>query len=263
MTLYTQEFGPATAPTIVFLHGGGVGGWMWKPQIAQLQDEYHLLVPDLPEHGHSVDVKPMTLQNAAAQVAELIRTRAHGGRAHVVGLSLGAQTTIELLSQTPELIDRAIASGPLMRPLPGIGTTNLMAKMYWPFRNMTWLVKWNMQGLGVPAEYFEDFRNDTAALTIDGFVRMTMANGNNHVPANLQAVTVPTLLLVGEKELKIMQQSVRDLLAVMPSAQGYVVSGAIHNWSLQLPDLFTQTVRAWITWELPHMTSLTRAGCSD
>jgi pimeloyl-ACP methyl ester carboxylesterase len=247
MTLYTQEFGPADAPTIVFLHGGGVGGWMWKPQIAQLKDEYHLLVPDLPEHGQSIDVKPMTLQNAAAQVAELIRTRAHGGRAHVVGLSLGAQTTIELLSQSPELVDRAIASGPLMRPLPGIGTTNLMAKMYWPFRNMKWLVKWNMKGLGVPEEYFEEFRRDTAQMTIDGFVRVTLANGNNHLPPNLQAVTVPTLLLVGEKELKIMKESVRDLLAVMPSAQGYVVSGAIHNWSLQLPDLFMQTVRAWIT----------------
>jgi pimeloyl-ACP methyl ester carboxylesterase len=247
MALFTQEFGPSTAPTIVFLHGGGVGGWMWKPQIAQLQDEYHLFVPDLPEHGQSANVTPMTLQNAAAQVAELIRTRAHGRRAHVVGLSLGAQTTIELLSQTPELIDRAVASGPLMRPLPGIGTTNLMAKMYWPFRNMAWLVKWNMQGLGVPAEYFEEFCKDTAALTIDGFVRMTLANGNNHVPPNLHAVTVPTLLLVGEKELKIMKESVHDLLAVMPSAQGYVVSGAIHNWSMQLPELFTQTVQAWIS----------------
>jgi pimeloyl-ACP methyl ester carboxylesterase len=246
MALFTQEFGSATAPTIVFLHGGGVGGWMWKPQIAQLKDEYHLLVPDLPEHGQSANVTPMTLQNAAAQVAELIRTSAHGGRAHVVGLSLGAQTTIELLSQSPELVDRAIASGPLMRPLPGIGTTNLIAKMYWPFRNLKWLVKWNMQGLGVPAEYFEEFRNDTANMTIDGFVRMTLANGSNHIPPNLQAVTVPTLLLVGEKELKIMKESVRDLLAVMPSAQGCVVSGAIHNWSLQLPDLFTQTVRAWI-----------------
>lgn len=245
MTLYTQEFGPATAPTIVFLHGGGVSGWMWKPQIAQLQNEYHLLVPDLPEHGQSIEIRPLTLHNAAAQVADLIRTRAHGGRAHIVGLSLGAQTTIELLSQSPEVIDRAMASGPLMRPLPGIGLTNLMARMYWPFRNMSWLVKWNMKGLGVPAEYFEEFRKDTAQMTIDGFVRMTLANGSNHIPANLQNVTVPTLILVGEKELKIMKESVRDLLAVMPSAQGYVVSGAIHNWSLQLPELFAQTVKAW------------------
>lgn len=247
MKLSFKEYGVDHDQTIVFLHGGGVSGWMWQPQIAQLKDEYHLLVPDLPEHGQSVNVQPLTLSNAAAQVAELIRACAHGGRAHVVGLSLGAQTTIELLSQAPELVDHAVASGPLMRPLPGIGSANLMAKMYWPFRNMSWLIKWNMQGLGVPAEYFGDFRRDTAALTLDGFVRMTLANGRNRVPPNLQAVTAPTLLLVGAKELKIMQESVRDLLKAMPSAQGYIVSGAIHNWSLQLPELFTQTVRAWIT----------------
>src|SRR3974390_1946208 len=111
MALYAQEFGPAHAPTIIFLHGGGVGGWMWRPQIAQLQAEYHLLVPDLPEHGQSSEVKPMTLQKAAAQWAGWIRVRAHGGRAHVVGLSLGAQTAIELLSQSPDVVERVIASG--------------------------------------------------------------------------------------------------------------------------------------------------------
>lgn len=247
MKLSFKEYGVDHDQTIVFLHGGGVSGWMWQPQIAQLKDEYHLLVPDLPEHGQSVSVQPLTLSNAAAQVAELIRACAHGGRAHVVGLSLGAQTAIELLNQAPELVDHAVASGPLMRPLPGIGSANLMAKMYWPFRNMRWLIKWNMQGLGVPAEYFEDFRRDTAALTLEGFVRMTLANGRNRVPPNLQAATTPTLVLVGEKELKIMHESVRDLLKALPSAQGYVVANAIHNWSLQLPELFTQTVRAWIT----------------
>ena len=44
-----------------------------------------------------------------------------------------------------------------------------------------------------------------------------------------------------------MHDSTRDLLKAMPSAQGYVVANAIHNWSMQLPELFTQTVRAWIT----------------
>jgi hypothetical protein len=33
-------------------------------------------------------------------------------------------------------------------------------------------------------------------------------------------------------------------------AARYLVSGAIHNWSLQLPDPFTQTVRAGITEQL-------------
>ena len=84
-----------TAPAIVFLHGGPLSSRMWQPQIEQLTD-YHLLVPDLPEHGQSRAIPPFALPDAATQVAELIRTKAHAGRAHVVGLSLGAQTTVQL-----------------------------------------------------------------------------------------------------------------------------------------------------------------------
>src|SRR5215475_1163365 len=98
MGLYVKESGTVNAPAIVFLHGGGASGWTWDQQVAELGD-YRCLVVDLPEHGKSVDVKPFTFENAATQIAEVIRS--HGGKAHVVGLSLGAQTTVKLLSMTP------------------------------------------------------------------------------------------------------------------------------------------------------------------
>ncbi len=84
-------------------------------------------------------------------------------------------------------------------------------------------------------------------MTFESFVRVTTANATFRVPPQLDRVTVPTLLLVGQKELRVMHDSMRDLLKAMPTAQGYVVTNAIHNWSMQLPDLFTETVRAWIT----------------
>ena len=59
MAFYVNEIGPASAPTLVFLHGGGGGGWMWQPQLEAFTD-YHCLVPDLPEHGRSAEVKPFT-----------------------------------------------------------------------------------------------------------------------------------------------------------------------------------------------------------
>src|SRR5438132_14311643 len=99
--LYVQTTGLDAAPSIVFLHGGGGGGWMWQPHVAQLTD-YHCLVPDLPEHGHNKDVRPFTMEGTAELIANLIRTQAHGGRAHVVGLSEGAQVIVALLSSAPE-----------------------------------------------------------------------------------------------------------------------------------------------------------------
>ena len=112
MALYVDEHGPADAPTIVFLHGGGGAGWMWTPQVEALSSEFHLLVPDLPEQGRSTDGGQFTMASAAAQVADLVRTQSHGGRAHVVGLSEGAQVAVQLLADAPEVVLSAIASEP-------------------------------------------------------------------------------------------------------------------------------------------------------
>jgi pimeloyl-ACP methyl ester carboxylesterase len=99
--LYFRESGAAAAPTIVFLHGGGASGWTWLPAVERLS-EYHALVPDLPEQGRSQDSGPLSIPRAARLVADLIRERAHGGKVHLVGLSLGAQIGVELLATSPD-----------------------------------------------------------------------------------------------------------------------------------------------------------------
>lgn len=65
MALYLQETGSVTAPTIVFLHGGGGAGWMWQPQVEQLSD-FHCLVPDLPEQGQAALKSRSAFQAAPA-----------------------------------------------------------------------------------------------------------------------------------------------------------------------------------------------------
>ena len=160
MALYIQETGSANAPTIVFLHGGGGAGWMWQPQVEQLSD-FHCLVPDLPEQGQSSAEKPFSISGSASLIADLIRTRAHGGRAFVVGLSEGAQITVALLSQSPELVERAIVSSALVRSMPGawLLTPGLIRLSYrWsvtPFKNNDWWVRVNMKyAAGVPEALF-------------------------------------------------------------------------------------------------------------
>src|SRR5581483_2736846 len=87
--LFTYTSGQPTSPAIVFLHGGGVSGRMWQPQLERLADNYYCLAPDLPEHGKSIDAGPFRIDETARQVARLIDERVPGKRAHLVGLSAG------------------------------------------------------------------------------------------------------------------------------------------------------------------------------
>lgn len=259
MALYIQETGSANAPTIVFLHGGGGAGWMWQPQVEQLND-FHCLVPDLPEQGQSSAEQPFSISGSARLIADLIRQRAHGGQAFVVGLSEGAQIAVALLSQSPELVERAIISSALVRPMvwARLLTPGMIRVSYrWsvtPFKNNNWWVRVNMKyAAGVPEAYFSQFRQSFRGLTEDGFTHVMLENQRFRIPAGLDRVLTPTLIVCGQREYGVMRQSARDLAQALPNGQAYEVHhakkmsmAAEHNWNMTAPDLFTQMVRAWI-----------------
>ncbi len=259
MELYFAESGPADAPTILFVHGGGGAGWNWAPQVEALTSHYHCLVPDLPEQGRSLAVGPFTMADATARLTDLIRRRAHGGRAHVVGLSLGAQLTVNVLSQAPELINRAIVSSALLRPLPfaGLYRPNVLAASFrWgvaPFQASRWYARLNMRhAAGIPEQYFSQFWEDYQRLTADSFAHVVAENMAFRQPPGLERARLPVLVVVGRQEYAPMHASARDLLKALPEARGVIVDvgrslAENHNWNLNAPELFTRMVRAWLT----------------
>ncbi len=258
-TLHSVESGPAAAPTLLFLHGGGGAGWMWTPQVAALAADYHCLVPDLPEHGHSLAVRPFSIPLAVECLADLIRTRAHAGRAHVVGLSLGAQITVALLAHAPELVARAFISSALVRPLPfaGLYRADWLAALFrWavaPLQSSRWYARLNMRyAAGVPAQYFPQFWDDFQRLTAESFAQVTAANLAFRRPAGLERAAAPALVVVGQREYAVMKASARDLAAALPNARGMVArvgrdAATAHNWNLTAPEIFTAALRAWLT----------------
>jgi pimeloyl-ACP methyl ester carboxylesterase len=247
MPLYTAEFGPADAPSVLLLHGGGVGGWSWRPQIEAFQADYHLLVPDLPEHGQSLDLGPFTINDAAARMAELIHKRAHGGHAHVVGLSLGAQVGVTLLAMAGRLVDRAVLSGTSVRPIPGADLIGPSLWLYAPFKNIPALIRLNQQSLGVPEAYAAEFAADTRRATTPALTNILKANMGFRTPPGLTRLKNPSLVLVGEKEPRLMRRAARELAASMAGATAYMVTGMIHNWPMAAAELFNRTLRAWLT----------------
>ena len=76
MSLHYKEYGDTNALLLVFIHGGGVSGWMWDRQIDHFTN-YHCLVPDLAEHGGSRG-DLFSINESADQIAGLIAKKREG-----------------------------------------------------------------------------------------------------------------------------------------------------------------------------------------
>jgi len=265
-----QSFGENAARTILLLHGGGVAGWMWNGVVALLPD-FHCLVPDLPEHGKSMAVRPFTMDLAARQAIELVREKAHGGKAIVVGLSEGAQVLVQMMATQPEVIEGAFVSSALLLPMPGhrlMRSERLLRFMFRisvpPFRANEWWMRLNMrQAAAIPDEYFEAYRENFQIINEDQFANLLLENQGYRLPEGLGCVRVPTLAVAGIREYRVMKESARRLASALPNARTVLVDlgkGASmtkeHNWAMNAPDLFVQVLRSFIRGDtLPDVVS--------
>jgi pimeloyl-ACP methyl ester carboxylesterase len=108
--VWVEEHG--TGDPVVLLHGGAVDARFFKDNVPALAEGFRVIATDLWGHGRSPDRDgPFTLESFASDVAEIIE-RVAGGRAHVVGHSIGAAVALILALRRPEAVDRlALISG--------------------------------------------------------------------------------------------------------------------------------------------------------
>lgn len=246
MALTVAESGTPEAPSIVFLHGVGASGWMWKPQVAALRD-FHCLNVDLPGHGRSNHIPWQSLADTADQIAALIRERAMAGRAHVVGLSLGGYVALVLLERHTDVVRRAVVSGVTASPMPNGW---LLPAQVWFMSNIMkrrGYLKWQAQALHLSPDMQADFVENYAAMSMDAYRRITEEAVCFHAPDALRSVTTPTLVTAGGRESQIILESVTTIPKLMPNAQGWLAPGLRHGWNVEAPDLFSAMVRAWLT----------------
>jgi pimeloyl-ACP methyl ester carboxylesterase len=109
-----QVVGPVDGPPIVFIHATRQSRSMWRPQQVGLADTFRVVTLDLPGHGSDAH-RAFRLQRAVNQVARIIDEGA-GGRAVVVGISLGGYVAMELAAQHPERVKGLMICGATTEP---------------------------------------------------------------------------------------------------------------------------------------------------
>ena len=106
--------GPADAPPIVLLHGALLSRTMWRPLVTLLRDRYRCISLDLPGHGTQAN-EPFTIDAAVAQVSETI-DRLAGGRAVLIGLSLGGYVAMAVAGASPARVRGLVVAGATLDP---------------------------------------------------------------------------------------------------------------------------------------------------
>lgn len=243
-SLFVHEAGDTAGPPIVFLHGGGMSGRMWQPQMDALT-EFHCLAPDLPEHGRSAAAGPFSLRGAADAVVALIGERTPERRAHLVGLSIGGAVGLEILCTAPECVDKAVLSGPT--PQLSKGLVAVVDAINGPLLRLLprqRLVAMMMKSQHVPARYSALVNDDMQQITPDLYRNINRATSEVRLP---QGPAMGALIVVGEREPGLSQRHAARIGGAGNGAVAYRVQGAGHVWNLEAPELFNATVRAWLT----------------
>jgi pimeloyl-ACP methyl ester carboxylesterase len=243
MALYISEAGTADAPCIVLLHGLWLSSVMWQPQIERLSHDYHCLAPDLPEHGKSTDIGLLTLENTSRIVANLIREQTPHGCAHVVGLSLGGAIAIQLLRDVPEVVDHMMVSGTAAHLSPVIAALSKLGKPLLHILKPAPLMSLALRQSKILQPYLSVLLEDLHHLKPEAIIHFADALVKAELP---QGVQIPVLVTFGQKEAYMAKRAARELSRTLP-AKAVMAPGVGHIWNLEAPDLFTDTVRAWMT----------------
>lgn len=106
--LSLTEHGERGAPPVVILHGLLGAGRNWMSIARRLTDHWHVVTPDLRNHGVSPWSDTMTYAAMAADVIALLSALPTGGPCTLVGHSMGGKVAMIVALTRPDLVERLV-----------------------------------------------------------------------------------------------------------------------------------------------------------
>ncbi|EEY21562.1 conserved hypothetical protein [Verticillium alfalfae VaMs.102] len=242
--------------TIVLLHGG-LSCHLEYADVIPLLSEYHLLLPDLPQHSESIHIPLVSLENVADHVADLISVNAHGGKAHVVGLSFGGFAAQVTAMRHPSLVTSLFVTG--AEPFQGL---RLRASQY---PSLIYGFTWSL--LGLPDALYWRYaawmglrRHDDLLVEMRKNCQLAMLRDEFSTIARYRLedvgkIEARTLMVAGGRQddvgaSKLAGQVLENRIIrgqrLDDGSRSVVVRDALHAWDLQFPELFARGVLAWV-----------------
>ncbi|EJO5348339.1 alpha/beta hydrolase [Clostridium botulinum] len=240
-----KEFGNKNRPVIILIHGGGLSWWSWKAQIEVLEKNYCVVTPIIDGHGDDYDTEFVSIKKSAEEIIKYVKENWNGKVFAIGGLSIGAQITVEILSQESDITENAVIESALVYPM------KMVSAMIVPTYNMChglikkrWYAKLQAKTLNVPDQLFETYYEDSSRMTKGSLINIAKSNGDYPMPSNLSKTKAKTLILVGEKELGVMKKSAELLHNTIKGSSLKIIEKSGHGEiSLIHPDKYIDLLK--------------------
>ncbi len=238
---------------LVFLHGVGGNGSVWEFQKEAFSDVYDVVGWDAPGYGGRDLIAPFTIDSLAEQLALDLAEAGHES-CHLVGHSFGGMIAQALAKNHPNKLISLVLSGTSpafgspdgdfqkkfldarLKPLDEGKTLADLAPGIVPT-----LVADNPdpRGIEIAIASMSSCPSETYRASMKAIVQFDMRY-------DLQAISVPTLVLAGEKDTNAPAPMMEKMAAKIPGAKYTVLPSAGHLSNLEQPDAFNAVLKDFL-----------------
>jgi pimeloyl-ACP methyl ester carboxylesterase len=247
-----------SGPPVVLIHGfsGSLdGGWVETGVLPNLATDYRVIAIDCRGHGKSD--KPHDPQSYGRQMSQdVVRLLDHLniGRAHIIGHSMGAGITAQLLTTHPDRFLTATLSGSAGRhrwtpeDAAAAEAEAVEFEQGVPFRSV--ILRTAPTDQPKPTEEVIQARSQQALGRNDRFAMAAVVRSRSEMAfsaKDMASVKVPTLGLIGSADANL--PAMQQLPSILPTLKVVVIEGATHGGPkgvVRHPE-FVENFRAFTT----------------
>ena len=229
-------------PTVVLLHGAGFDHTAWALHSRWFAHHgYGVLVPDMPGHGRSCGAPLRSIAEMADWTAALLEA-AGVARATLVGHSMGSLVALETAARHPAKVSALGLIG--TTATMNVGPDLLKAAEANDHAAVDMVSIW---GLGFDAELGGSlapglWMHGGAQRVLERcppgvlFSDLSACNAYQDALAAASKITVPTTLVLGERDMMTPSRGGKALAAALPNSRIVVLPGAGHMMMAERPD---------------------------
>lgn len=224
---YFEVDGPDDGEPVLLLHGGFVSIESWAPQRAALAERHRLYLPERRAHGRTPDVPGPLGYDVQAEDTIAFMEAVGLSSAHLIGWSDGAIVGLEVALARPDLTRSLVLIGNAVHIDGGRDEAR---------RDLDTMTS---EGLGpYVREMYDRLSPDGPEHFEVVFERLlhVWRTEPTHDLADLGAVSVPTLVLIGDNDFVSVEHAAA-MQRSFPNAQLAVVPGTDHFLLFQKPEL--------------------------